>query len=159
MELIGVEVDDSRAQSLRDALDAELAERYGVRRSAESPEVTAAREEALRVHPADIVATLVAVADDGAPLGQVMLRRLGEEWELKRLIVRAEARGRGIGRALVAAVIDRARTGGAHRVILQTGDPQHESLALYRAMGFTPIPVYEPYVATMPHSRCFELTL
>ena len=96
---------------------------------------------------------------DGTPTGHVILRRLGDEWEIKRLVVTAAARGRGIARALMHAALDRARTGGAERVILQTGIPQPESVALYESLGFTRIPVYEPYAETMPRSVCFALTL
>ena len=117
------------------------------------------RAEALAVHEDEVVATFLALDVDGTALGHVMLRRLGEEWELKRLIVTAAARRRGVGRALTGAVVARAREGGARRVILQSGRMQPESLALYAGAGFTPIPVYEPYVATMPDSLCFERVL
>ncbi len=159
MHIEEVARDDPRAVALRRMLDADLDERYGPPAADEPPEVTAARRDALRVHAADVVAVLLAVEADGAPLGHVMLRRLGEEWELKRLIVAPTARRRGVGRALTDAVIERARGGGARRVILQTGAPQPESVALYAAAGFTPIPVYEPYVATMGSSLCFERVL
>lgn len=158
VEIVAVPHDDPRATLLRDALDEELNRRYGSV-DPEPPAVTAARADALRVHPDQLVATLLAVADDGHAVGHVILRRLNGEWELKRLIVAAEARGLGVGRRLVQAVIDRARADGAPRIILQTGPAQPESLGLYRAFGFTPIPVYEPYVATMPDSLCFELAL
>ena len=85
-----------------------------------------------------------------------VLRRLGEEWELKRLIVTAGARRRGVGTALTETVVDLARRAGARRVILQSGRMQPESLRVYAAAGFTPIPVYEPYIETMPRSLCFD---
>jgi GNAT superfamily N-acetyltransferase len=157
--------DDARARGMRKLLDADLDARYGPVDAGEPAEVTAARREALRVRPADVVATWLAIDDDsGDPLGHVMLRRLPHadapaEWELKRLVVTDAARRRGVGRALTRAVLDRARADGARRVILQTGAPQPESIALYAAQGFTPIPVYEPYVATMPDSLCFERVL
>jgi GNAT superfamily N-acetyltransferase len=155
-----VAADDERAVAMRSLLDADLHARYGPANADEPPEVTAARREALRVHPGDVVATLLAVDDaTDEVLGHVMLRRLGEEWELKRLIVAAGARRRGIGRILTEAVVERARDGGARRVILQTGAPQPESIALYTGAGFVPIPVYEPYVATMGSSLCFERVL
>ncbi|KAA9147211.1 GNAT family N-acetyltransferase [Microbacterium lushaniae] len=154
-----VSVADPRALALRALLDAELHARYGPLVAGEPAEVTAAREAALTVHPGDVVATFLALGEDGEALGHVMLRRLGEEWELKRLIVPTAGRRRGVGRALTDAVVQRARSGGARRVILQTGEPQPESVRLYAAAGFTPIPVYEPYVATMPESLCFERVL
>lgn len=158
IEIVAVPHDDPRAALLRDTLDDELNLRYGSAEP-EPPAVSAARADALRVHSDQLVATLLAVTDDGQAVGHVMLRRLGEEWELKRLIVAVEARGAGTGRRLVQAVIDRARAGGATRIVLQTGPAQPESLALYRSFGFTPIPVLEPYVATMPDSLCFALAL
>jgi GNAT superfamily N-acetyltransferase len=162
--------DDPRAIALRHELDAELQTRYGGGRGTEPAEVTRARADALRVHPEQIVATWIAVSETAipheagtaatpTPVGHVMLRRLGDEWELKRLVVTPAARGRGIARAVVTAVIDRAREGGAARLILQTGRAQPESVALYESMGFTAIDVYEPYVATMPNSLCYELPL
>lgn len=154
-----VPVDDPRAVRLRSLLDAELQARYGPLVAGEPAEVTAARDAALNVHPGDVVATLLALDESGGALGHVMLRRLGTEWELKRLIVPPEGRRRGVGRALTDAVLQRARDGGARRVILQTGAPQPESVRLYAAAGFTPIPVYEPYVATMSESLCFERVL
>lgn len=157
-QILEVALDDPRATSLRAHLDDDLDRRYGPLNRDEPAEVAAARIEALRVAPDDVVSTWIALLDD-EPAGHVMLRRLGVEWELKRLVVTSGARGRGIGRALTHRVIDRAREGGARRLILQTGAPQPESIALYSSLGFTPIPVYEPYRATMPNSLCFELRL
>jgi GNAT superfamily N-acetyltransferase len=159
VHIVEVDLEDPRGVALRGELDEELDTRYAALTADEPPELTAERSEALRVHPDDVVATLLAVDDDGTALGHVLLRRLGEEWELKRLIVPASARRRGIGRILTVAVIERARSGGARRVILQSGEAQPESLQLYTAAGFRPIPVYEPYVRTMPNSLCFELPL
>ena len=154
-----VAVDDPRAVALRSLLDDDLDARYAHLNAAEPADVGERRRSALEVHAPQVCATLLALDADGTPLGHAMLRRLGEEWELKRLVVGPAARRRGVGRALVLDVIDRARAGGARRVILQTGSAQPESLALYIALGFTPIPVYEPYVETMSESLCFELVL
>lgn len=152
-------VDDPRAVALRGILDVDLDERYRDADGDDAPGVAAKREAALAVHPEQVVATLLAVDADDTPLGHVILRRLGDEWELKRLVVIAAARRRGVGRALTARVVDLARRGGATRVILQSGRMQPESLHLYATAGFTPIPVYEPYIETMPQSLCFEYVL
>ncbi|MCM3615477.1 GNAT family N-acetyltransferase [Microbacterium enclense] len=154
-----VDVDDPRAATLRGILDADLDERYRDADADDTPEFAAKREAALAVHAEQVVATFVALDADGTPLGHVMLRRLAHEWELKRLVVVAAARRRGVGRALTSAVVDLARRGGAQRVILQSGRMQPESLRLYAAAGFTPIDVYEPYIETMPRSLCFEYVL
>lgn len=154
-----VALDDPRAVALRGILDADLDERYRDADADDPPGMAEERAAALAVHADDVIATLLAVDADGTAIGHVLLRRLGEEWELKRLIVTAAARRRGVGRALTDAVVSMARDGGARRVILQSGRMQPESLALYVAAGFTPIPVYEPYIATMPRSLCFERVL
>lgn len=151
-----VDVDDPRAVTLRGVLDADLDERYRDADAEDSPEVAAKRAEALAVHAEQVVATLLAIDADDTPLGHVILRRLGDEWELKRLVVVPAGRRRGIGSALTAEVVDLARRAGARRVILQSGRMQPESLRVYTAAGFTPIPVYEPYLETMPRSLCFE---
>ncbi|MCM3696997.1 GNAT family N-acetyltransferase [Microbacterium oleivorans] len=153
--ILEVAWDDPRAAALRDELDTDLGARYDGFHGDEPAERTVARSRALAMHPEEIVATLITADEDGTPTGHVILRRLGAEWEIKRLVVTAAARGRGLARALMTAALDRARAGGAGRVILQTGIPQPESIALYESLGFTRIPVYEPYIETMPRSVCF----
>ena len=154
-----VDVDDPRAVALRGLLDADLDERYRDADRDDPPDFAEKRAAALAVHREQIVATLLAIDADGTPLGHVMLRRLDGEWELKRLIVSAGARRRGVGRALTERVVQIAHESGAARVILQSGRMQPESLVLYAATGFPPIPVYEPYIETMPRSLCFERVL
>jgi GNAT superfamily N-acetyltransferase len=55
---------------------------------------------------------------------------------LRMLGVDPEARGRGLGRALVQAVIDRCRAAGKQELILRTTPPMEIAAALYRSMGF-----------------------
>jgi GNAT superfamily N-acetyltransferase len=158
VRVIEVPLDDPRAVALRAELDADMDERYAGFHPADTPELAAERERVLAVHPDDVVAVYLALDGDD-PLGHVILRRLGTEWEIKRLVVSARARRRGVGRAILQTAVERARAGGASRVILQTGLPQPESRALYAAEGFTPIDVYEPYRESMPRSLCFERVL
>lgn len=49
----------------------------------------------------------------------------------------AEVRGRGGGRALLAAVLDHARTAGTHKVELEVWPDNARAIALYTAAGFT----------------------
>lgn len=79
----------------------------------------------------------------GAPLGMVALRRVdAARAEMKRLFVRPEARGRGVGPALVAHVIGAARTAGYRDVVLDTLPEMHAAQALYEGAGFIDIPPY-----------------
>jgi len=52
-----------------------------------------------------------------------------------------------------------AASRGALRLILQTGSKQPDAVALYEKIGYTPIPIYEPYIEAIPHSFCFEKLL
>ena len=146
--------DDVRAVELRRLMDLEMHGRYGDRPSADPDGVA----RALHVKAADLAATLLALDDDGTALGHVAVRRHGAEWELKRLVVVPQARGRGVATALVEAGVDVAREGGAARMVLQTGDRQPDAVALYEKLGWTPIPIYAPY-EVMPFSLCFEKVL
>ncbi|MCS6892503.1 MAG: GNAT family N-acetyltransferase [Rhodovarius sp.] len=90
-------------------------------------------------------ALLIARAqEDGQALGCVALRPLFPPGvcEMKRLHVTPAARGRGIGRALVAAVLAAARQAGYAEIWLDTLQRLEPALGLYRAMGFRPIAPY-----------------
>lgn len=62
--------------------------------------------------------------------------------EIKRLWVRPAFRGHKIGRLLVTALIDEARSIGYHSILLSTVDVLESALALYRSFGFEIIPPY-----------------
>lgn len=156
--IVDVDYSDSRARELRRSMDIDTEHRYGGA-GAEPAELTAKRARALAVAARDVRATLLAVAADGSPIGHAVLRRLRDDWELKRLFVHPDARGSGVAKAILAEAERIAATEGARRLILQTGDKQPEAIELYRRSGYSPIPVYEPYRETMPDSLCFEKPL
>lgn len=151
--LVRVAWDDPRAVALRQSMDLELVARYT---TPDSPELQPGALAALAVDPADVRATVLVLDADATPIAHGAIRMLGGEWEVKRVIVAGDQRGRGVGRAVMVELEGLAWAGGARRVILQTGDRQPEAVALYRRLGYTPIPIYEPYVEAIPFSRCFE---
>jgi len=62
--------------------------------------------------------------------------------EMKRLYLRPEARGKGAGRALIGAIIDRARSNGYRAMRLDTMPFMGSAIGLYREFGFVEIPAY-----------------
>ena len=84
-----------------------------------------------------------------AILGTVMLQppphaghvvRGPDEAEVRALAVTPQARGRGVGRALLRAVTDRARDHGTRRLVLCTQTTMHAAQHLYTEAGFRRMP-------------------
>jgi len=91
-------------------------------------------------------------------LGCVAMRPQSEDaCEMKRLFVRDEARGHGVGRALAEAVIDAGRRAGYARMRLDTLAVMTSAHALYEALGFREI---APYTYNpLPGTRFLERVL
>lgn len=72
--------------------------------------------------------------------------------EIKRMYVDAAVRGRGYARALLRHLEVTAREAGADAIVLSTGQPQVEAIALYRSSGYVDVPrfgYYAPYPAAV----------
>lgn len=144
IEIAPAPFDGPDARLLRDELTADLHGRYGKE-----------TEPGVKPTAADLLVFLVARDGDGAPLGCGGLRRLDADTvELKRMYVRHAGRGRGIARRLLAALEAEAVRHGARRVLLETGELQHEAIGLYASSGYGPVPCWGAY-ADSPISRCF----
>jgi ribosomal protein S18 acetylase RimI-like enzyme len=105
--------------------------------------------EELRSLGADGHATVLVAVEDTELLGTVMLEtwhpgsevaRDAGEVEVRAFAVAPRAQRRGVGRALMRAVIDMARTGGVQRIVLCTQPTMTAAQRLYLAEGFTRIP-------------------
>ena len=79
--------------------------------------------------------------------GFVMGRAAGGEAEILTLAVRPEARGKGLGRALIAAMAAHAHGMGAGVVFLEVGDDNPAALALYAGLGFERVGQRKGYYA------------
>jgi GNAT superfamily N-acetyltransferase/SAM-dependent methyltransferase len=120
------------------ALDAELVQRYP--EEAET-HVRLEREEVEEGRGAFVVAYL-----DGEPVGCGAIRRIDTDTgELKRMYVVPQARGRGIGRHVLARLENEGHRLGVKRILLVTGQRQPEALALYASAGFVPVPPFGEY--------------
>ena len=80
--------------------------------------------------------------------------------ELKSMHTAAEARGLGVGAAMVTHLLDVARSRGYTKVSLETGsmDAFIPARTLYARFGFTVCPPFADYVEG-PNSTCMALAL
>lgn len=147
-----VGLDDPRVVALWQEFDAELEQLYG------APDIQAP------VGPDGVVASLLALADGGEPVGTVLVR-----WshhhpdtpgtvEIRRLYVRPRHRGHGHARVMMGAIERAAFRVGATRLVLGTGEAQPEAIALYEGIGYSRIPPFGIYT-NYPRALCMAKSL
>ncbi|WP_431935074.1 GNAT family N-acetyltransferase [Micromonospora sp. RP3T] len=152
IEILPRRFDAPESQELIRAALADLGRRYGG--NGDETPVDAAEF----VPPAG--AFLVAYLD-GQPVGCGGWRSHGvdgEEAELKRMYTAPAARGRGVARAVLAAIERSARDTGRKRIVLECGDKQPEALAMYVSAGYERIPNFG-YYRDAPGCLSFGRTL
>jgi len=99
-----------------------------------------------------------AVGRSEAAAGCAALRPLGGDiCEMKRLFVRPEHRGQGLGRALCVRLMGQGARLGYRLMRLDTLSSMKEAGALYRSLGFREIPPY--YHNPLPGPLFFERSL
>jgi ribosomal protein S18 acetylase RimI-like enzyme len=86
---------------------------------------------------------LIAFSDDDVPIGCVAVRRFDTGiCEMKRLYVKPQHHGAGLGRRLATAILQRAKDLGYEKIRLDTAPSMKIAIRMYRSMGFYPIPQY-----------------
>jgi GNAT superfamily N-acetyltransferase len=90
---------------------------------------------------------VLAAVEDGRVLGSATIELFGvigdddhdmpPDWAFLRMVgVHPESQGRGVGRALVQDVINRARAAGRRHIGLRTTPPMVVAHRLYESLGF-----------------------
>jgi len=109
----------------------------------------------------DPAVTLFGARRDGVLLGVGAIRQLDAvHAEIKSMHTLAEARGQGVGRAILRHLLAVAATSGCERVSLETGTMQafEPARTMYQAAGFRPCKPFGEYTAN-PYSVCMTLNL
>ena len=142
IRIVRAELTDDVSRALIESLNAELTGAY--------PEPGATH---FGLDPAEVRdgrGAFLVIYQEGNPVGCGAVRLLDSGTaELKRMYVAPQVRGKGLGRRLVAALENEARTLGV----------QSAALALYRATGFQPIPLYGEYLRSPETSICLGKVL
>ncbi len=137
--VLAVPFDDERAHALREAQQEELERIYGELDL--GPDLTSV----------GVIATLLALDEDGEPMGTVLARwsqyhpeRPGTA-EIKRLYVAPQHRGHRHARVLMGALERTAWRAGVTELVLETGQMQPGAIAVYRGIGYGDAEGYGPY--------------
>ena len=138
-QFVTVDQNDPLAAPLLDELTVEYSTRYGGRGGPEYLD--------LRAYPAEEFAPpggvlTVAISNGVSVAGGAFRRYDATTAELKRIWTATTHRQRGYGKLVVTELERIARQRGYTRIYLTTGPRQPEAVALYLAMGYTPL--YDP---------------
>ncbi|WDZ93944.1 GNAT family N-acetyltransferase [Nocardiopsis sp. HUAS JQ3] len=127
-------------------------------------DVNPAYVETLRLLGTDGRGEILVAADENRLLGTAVfepwspeseIARNADEAEIRAFAVAPEARGRGVGRDLVNALVDRAREEGVSRLLVATLPEMVSTQYVYRARGFERAPERDwpalPGVETLVH--------
>jgi [ribosomal protein S18]-alanine N-acetyltransferase len=77
-----------------------------------------------------------AISGETQPLGFLVARHLGPEWELENLVVAPEARRMGVGQGLLEGFLEAARQTHSASVFLEVRESNSGARALYEKLGF-----------------------
>lgn len=125
----------------------------------------ALRDVASRASTATV---LLAEDDDGALLGAVTVATRGGPWAeqsapgeavIRMLVVDPQARGAGVGEALVHGCLDLAREDGCNLVRLSSQEDMTAAHRLYERLGFARTPSFDWSPVPGLHLRTYALPL
>lgn len=90
---------------------------------------------AARTDSVDLAASRIAVLE-GEPVGASLIARRGWTSRLAGMAVVPEARKKGVGRAMMAQLLDEARARGERAMVLEVIEQNAPAVALYEKCGF-----------------------
>jgi GNAT superfamily N-acetyltransferase len=83
---------------------------------------------------------ILFLVEAGETVGCCALKAMADGgFEVAKMAVIEGHKGKGFGRALMAACVERAKAAGAPRLYLETNSALAPALALYRGFGFEPL--------------------
>jgi ribosomal protein S18 acetylase RimI-like enzyme len=85
---------------------------------------------------AGCAATYLTVLKDGSPIGALRFALENTWTSITRVFVSKEFRGKGLGKALVAAAIDSSMDQGATKAVLQVEANNAAAIGVYESLGF-----------------------
>jgi len=89
------------------------------------------------------------IRQDGTPAGCGGVKLVGTEYaEVKRMYVRPQYRGLGLGKLMLDHLAEYAQSQGVRILRLETGIYQQAAIRLYEQIGFQSIPPFGEYKAS-----------
>lgn len=108
-----------------------------------------------RFNQIDNIPNVVVAYENENRLGCACFKKFDEQSaEVKRMFVRTEARGKGIGAAILTELEQWAAELGYTAMVLEHGFKQPEASILYERLGYTIIPNYGEYIGLEETSIC-----
>lgn len=106
------------------------------------------------------VKVAVEDADPSAVLGFAVVLCMGDEWEVESVVVGPSLRRRGIGAALLRAVLAEANSAGIAEFILEVRESNLPARQLYERIGFTEVSQRKNYYqGPLEHAILYRLQL
>lgn len=93
-------------------------------------------EQRVRTRLADTAYTTYAALDDNQPVGAATVHWQSDESEIEYIAVASHLRGQGIGKAIIALLLQESRLRHVQSLLVGTASSSFDNLAFYQKCGF-----------------------